>query len=228
MFDAISQGYTSETKCLHASNASSQDALLDDVMLGFRLKEGLDLQVVADNYGHAAVRRVEKGVAEGLQRGWVIRERANDSSTSSTGAGVVAGGVVAGGVVIGGGEDGGEDGGGTGGGQEFRSRGDAVGDCGIGSDAVGEATTFGDRKRGRSSGSVEDVYVDTDEGAGVSRGEGSTASAAAGAAAATRAESPGGGVGRLRLSDPDGFLFSNSVISSVFCELDGWDRSKSE
>ncbi|CAM9264081.1 unnamed protein product, partial [Hapterophycus canaliculatus] len=54
--------------------ASERDALLDDVMLGFRLKEGLDLRVVAEKYGHAAVRRVEKGVAEGLERGWVIRE----------------------------------------------------------------------------------------------------------------------------------------------------------
>eukprot|EP00752_Nemacystus_decipiens_P017486 g15677.t1 len=62
---------------LASDEARERDALLDDVMLGFRLKEGLDLEVVASNYGHTAVRRVEEGVAEGLRRGWLDGWRRN-------------------------------------------------------------------------------------------------------------------------------------------------------
>lgn len=143
-------------------------------MLGFRLKEGLDLEVVASHYGHTAVRRVEEGVAEGLRRGWVIREQINSNgSDGSDGGG-------------GGGERGGS-GSGTNG----------TGGVGVGEDADGFDTRSG------TEGVTETTKVES-------------------------GGSPRGGLGRLRLSDPDGFLFSNSVISSVFCELDGWKRSRQE
>lgn len=96
-------------------------------MLGFRLREGLDLDALAASYGDLAVRRVEAGVAEGLHRGWVVRE-------------------------------------------------------------------VGNERGGKISGIT-----------------GSTAPAVRGS---------------LRLSDPDGFLFSNSVISSVFCELQDFSRER--
>lgn len=119
-----------------------KDALFDDVMLGFRLKEGLDLDALASRYGTRAARNVEEGAAEGIDRGWVLRDH----------------------------EDGGA--------------------------------------AGRVSASARKISF---EGGGGGDSEGL---------------SPEGLMkwGRLRLSDPDGFLFSNSVISSVFCELDGWQR----
>ena len=122
-------------------------------MLGFRLREGLDLEVVASRYGRTAVRRVEEGVAEGLQRGWVIRE------LKPSGCG-------------GGGKN----------------------DMDVG-DVRGESEEEQDSRRKPQR-----------------------------AVLGGRSE----GLGTLRLSDPDGFLFSNSVISSVFCELDGWKRGKEE
>lgn len=91
-------------------------------MLGFRLREGVDLDALAVTYGDLVVRGIEAGVAEGLERGWVVRDAFDSASVTSEG-----------------------------------------------------------RRREHMSRLV--------------------------------------GRGSLRLSDPDGFLFSNSVISSVFCEL---------
>lgn len=155
-----------------------QDALLDDVMLGFRLKEGLDLEAVATKYGCNAVRRIEEGVAEGLRHGWVVHEQYD-------GVGVGVGVSDGGGDISAGGR---------------ASNG--------GSESVSNA---------RSAGSSTAARVEVGGGSG-GGSEGRRA---------LRVESgrgASGGLGRLRLSDPEGFLFSNSVISSVFCELDGWKR----
>lgn len=129
-------------------------------MLGFRLKEGLNLEAVASRYGRTAVRRIEEGIAEGLTRGWVIHEQ---RSSGSRGGGGGVGGI--------GGDSG--------------SRGDCRTEH---AGAVGG----GEDEKGQNSGGG------------------------------------GEGLGTLRLADPDGFLFSNSVISSVFCELDGWKRGEEE
>lgn len=118
----------------------TQDDLLDDVMLGFRLKEGLDLEALSAKYGATAANTVEAGAAEGLRRGWVVVE---DPSQPNRTIGIIADGTQSG------------DGGG------------------------GEVSRSNKRFVGR----------------------------------------------RLRLSDPDGFLFSNSVISSVFSELERLNRS---
>ncbi|CAM9542296.1 unnamed protein product [Scytosiphon promiscuus] len=205
--------------------ALERDALLDDVMLGFRLKEGLDLQVVAENYGPAAVRRVEEGVAEGLQRGWVIRER---PTGISAGAGVVGGGSDV--VVVAGG--GGEKVGNKRSDQERRGgrvRVDAVETPENCSKGVAGATTLDDvGNPGRSSGIAEGANVGADDEGAAGNGKEELGAAAAAAAGAKSANSSGVGLGRLRLSDPDGFLFSNSVISSVFCELDGWGRNRDD
>lgn len=112
-------------------------------MLGFRLKEGLDLEALSVKYGALAADTVEAGTAEGLSHGWVVIEESSEAVTIDSRD--VDGGTSA----RGGGGDG------------------------------GEAIETGDRFAGR----------------------------------------------RLRLSDPDGFLFSNSVISSVFSELERLNRS---
>eukprot|EP00903_Cladosiphon_okamuranus_P015355 g14181.t1 len=182
-----------------SDEARERDALLDDVMLGFRLKEGLDLDFVASTYGQTAVRRVEQGVAEALRRGWVIR----DQNCSNVGS---------------------EDGGGS-------------GTDGIGNDGVvhQDVDVFGTRSGTegmREASSVGGTKCDVDW-----RSNGSLGRPGVEAGSDGRIETiegvvgggpPAGGLGRLRLSDPDGFLFSNSVISSVFCELDGWKRSRQE
>ncbi|CAN0408491.1 unnamed protein product, partial [Ectocarpus fasciculatus] len=81
--------------------ALERDALLDDVMLGFRLKEGLDLRVVASKYGHSAARRVEEGASEGLRLGWVVRDTAaRGSHGGDVGAGGEKGGRKAGRVDV--------------------------------------------------------------------------------------------------------------------------------
>lgn len=171
-----------------------QDALLDDVMLGFRLKEGLDLDVVASNYGQTAVRRIEEGVAEGLRRGWVIRDR-NGSNSSDGGGTSGTGGVGVVGQVA-----------------------DALGTR-SGTEGVSKANSVG-----------ADCVVDwrDDDSSGRAGGEAGGGGEIETAQGVVSGGSPSGGLGRLRLSDPDGFLFSNSVISSVFCELDGWKRRRQE
>lgn len=108
-------------------------------MLGFRLREGLDLDAIASKHGNRAALAVEDGSAEGLRLGWVLREGMEEAHYSL-------------------------------------SHGDGAGRIG---------SCFGDSRHNQAQ-SVS----------GASRR------------------------GRLRLSDPEGFLFSNSVISSVFCELD--------
>lgn len=149
-------------------------------MLGFRLKEGLDLEVVASNYGQTAVRRVEEGVAEGLMRGWVIRDLngSNGGGGSSGTNGTSGVGVVDHTVDI-----------------------------------------FGTRSGAdwRDDNSSRHASIEAGSGVEIRTPQGVVSGG-----------SPSGGLGRLRLSDPDGFLFSNSVISSVFCELDGWKRSRRE
>ncbi|CAN0180841.1 unnamed protein product [Ectocarpus sp. 13 AM-2016] len=173
-----------------------RDALLDDVMLGFRLKEGLDLRVVASKYGHSAARRVEEGATEGLRRGWVVRDAAARG--------------IRGGDAVAGGEKGDRNVG--------RVDDDFVYDGGRGSssstlDAGSVAGNVGDHGRTSPGRGLAD-----DRGGGH---EDRTADVASNSG-------PRGEWGTLRLSDPDGFLFSNSVISSVFCELDGWKRCDQE
>ncbi|CBJ30711.1 coproporphyrinogen III oxidase [Ectocarpus siliculosus] len=175
--------------------ALERDALLDDVMLGFRLKEGLDLRVVASKYGHSAARRVEEGATEGMRQGWVVRDTAARGSR--------------GGDAGAGGEKGGRNVG--------RVDDDFVYDGGRGSSstlgagsAAGDVGDHGRTSPGRGfpddrSGGQEDRRAEVASDGG-----------------------PRGEWGTLRLSDPDGFLFSNSVISSVFCELDGWKRCDQE
>lgn len=132
-------------------------------MLGFRLKEGLDLDALALKYGDLAADTVRAGAAEGLQRGWVVEFLANETSATVN-----------------------------------MKRG-AGSDC--------DANSRRDPVRHESSGGrIKTVAVGSEVGRGGSgRGPGSE---------------PGREVRRLRLSDPDGFLFSNSVISSVFCALE--------
>lgn len=108
-------------------------------MLGFRLREGLDLDAIASKHGNQAALAVEDGSAEGLRLGWVLRE-----------------------------------------GMEEANYGLFYGERARTSDSH-----FGDSRHNQA-----------------------------------RSVSEGYRRGRLRLSDPEGFLFSNSVISSVFCELD--------
>lgn len=138
---------------------------MDDVMLGFRLKEGLDLDTVASKYGERAARVVEIGASEGLHCGWVFHEDRD------------------GGVRMSGGDD------------AVRNRGFSTVDSSIGLDV------FGKRVDGI------DVRETKEE---------------------RRSDTSSSGRGTLRLSDPEGFLFSNSVISSIFCELDGWSRSRED
>lgn len=169
-------------------------------MLGFRLKEGLDLEVVALTYGQTAVRRIEEGVAEGLRRGWVIRDqhgsdvsdgRSGDGGTDDTGSdGVVDQGV---GIV------------GTRRGTEGVSQANSDDGTNCGVDWRGNGSSGRAGVEAGGGGKIETV-VEGVVGGGT----------------------PAGGLGRLRLSDPDGFLFSNSVISSVFCKLDGWKSSRQE
>lgn len=170
---------------MHAFLLVEQDALLDDVMLGFRLKEGLDLEVVASNYGQTAVRRVEEGVAEGLRRGWVIRDengRKRSGGSAKVGQGVDVSGT--------------------------RS----------GTNCASQASSVGG-----NDGAVDGHDIGSSGRAGVEAAGGGGEEATQGILSGG---TPSGGLGRLRLSDPDGFLFSNSVISSVFCELDGWKNSR--
>ncbi|CAM9602863.1 unnamed protein product [Ectocarpus sp. 4 AP-2014] len=175
--------------------ALERDALLDDVMLGFRLKEGLNLQVVASKYGHSAARRVEEGATEGLRLGWVVRDAA---ARGSCGGDAVAG-VEKGDRNVGRVDDFVHDGG----------RGSSSSTLGEGS-AAGNVGDHGRTSPGRGL---------PDDGGGGH--EDRTAQVASN-------RGPRGEWGILRLSDPDGFLFSNSVISSVFCELDGWKRCDQE
>lgn len=165
-------------------------------MLGLRLKEGLDLDVVASNYGQTAVHRVEEGVAEGLRRGWVVRDQ--NGSNGGGGGGDTNG---TGGVDV---VDQGVD--------VFRVR--------SGTEGVSQANSVGAANCGvdcRDDDSSGHAGIEARSGGGIETAQGVLGGA-----------SPSGGLGRLRLSDPDGFLFSNSVISSVFCELDGWKRSRQE
>lgn len=174
-----------------------QDALLDDVMLGFRLMEGLDLEAVASKYDCTAARRIERGVSEGLRHGWVIRDQFDD-------VGVGVGADVDDDVDVDGGS---------------RSSG--------GCESVSSAKSIGGRRTADGHDSDGDTLgrlrVEVGGGNG---GNGSEEGGGRGVESGGSAN--GGGLGRLRLSDPDGFLFSNSVISSVFCELDGWKRSRLE
>lgn len=154
-------------------------------MLGFRLKEGLDLEAVASRYGRTAVRLIEEGIAEGLARGWVIHERKRSGSS----------------------------GGGVGGGE-----GSDMDVGGIGGDGSRGGTGRAEAGGGGEEEKVQDGDGDGDGGG--RRGRRRPPSSVSG--------SRGEGLGTLRLSDPDGFLFSNSVISSVFCELDGWERGEED
>lgn len=105
-------------------------------MLGFRLREGLDLDAIASKHGNRVALAVQDGSAEGLRLGWVLRE-------------------------------------------------------GMEKDNYG--LFHGERARRTGSRFGDSRHNQVSEGCRR---------------------------GRLRLSDPEGFLFSNSVISSVFCELD--------
>lgn len=171
-------------------------------MLGFRLKEGLDLEVVASKYGQTAVRRVEEGVAEGLRRGWVVRDQ-NGSNGGDGGSG---------GCIDSGTND-------TSGVGVVHQDVDAFGTR-SGTEGVSLASSVGGTDCGdswRDDGSSGHAGIDSGGGGETETTKGVTSGGG-----------PRGGLGRLRLSDPDGFLFSNSVISSVFCELDGWKRSRQE
>lgn len=164
-------------------------------MLGFRLKEGLDLRVVASKYGHSAARRVEEGATEGLRLGWVVRDTAARGSH----------------------------GGDAGAGGEKGSRNVGRADDDFGYDGGrGSSSTLG---AGSAAGDVGDHgRISPGRGLPDDRGgvrEDRTAEVAS-------SSGPRGEWATLRLSDPDGFLFSNSVISSVFCELDGWKRCDQE
>lgn len=162
-------------------------------MLGLRLREGLDLDALALKYGPLAAETVEAGAAEGLRRGWVELVVESDQEKASTNM-----------VVKGGQHDEGKRA------VERSIRGPR-------SDRVyrGGERTMGDFIGGNVDGSkgeglIEGALttdVDTDHERGV------VAGGAGGGVTVGR-------VKRLRLSDPDGFLFSNSVISSVFCKLD--------
>lgn len=165
-------------------------------MLGFRLKEGLDLQVVASKYGHSAARRVEEGAAEGLRHGWVVRDTA---ARGSHGGNVGAGGEKAG-RKVGRVDDDVVHDGGRGSSSSTLGAGSAAGDVGDHGRTSPGGALADDRSVGREDRTAE---VASNSG---SRDE----------------------WGTLRLSDPDGFLFSNSVISSIFCKLDGWKRYDQE
>lgn len=169
----------SRTSC--TTLRKTQDRLSDDVMLGLRLREGLDLNALARKYGSLAAETVKAGAAEGLRRGWVELVVENEKEEASPHV------LVDGDQHLGG---------------ERAVEGSIRGS---GGDSAG-----GDTDSARGVGVMEralTVDVDDDCGRGVVTG------------------GTGGGYGvgrvtRLRLSDPDGFLFSNSVISSVFCKLD--------
>ena len=180
----------------------AQDALLDDVMLGFRLKEGLDLDTLADKYGHDAASRVEEGAKEGLTRGWVLHD----------GKDACRGGVA-------GGHDGGRSSSDRSNSKPLKSGTNTV-------NSSGSEITSSSYSRSVSAGvGVAVVGGDVEVGTG----EESVASGANGGGSRQQGEGDGegkGSRGRLHLSDPDGFLFSNSVISSVFCELDEWQSGK--
>ena len=180
----------------------AQDALLDDVMLGFRLKEGLDLDTLADKYGHDAASRVEEGAKEGLTRGWVLHD----------GKDACRGGVA-------GGHDGGRSSSDRSNSKPLKSGTNTV-------NSNGSEITSSSYSRSVSAGvGVAVVGGDVEVGTG----EESVASGANGGGSRQQGEGDGegkGSRGRLHLSDPDGFLFSNSVISSVFCELDEWQSGK--
>lgn len=176
-------------------------------MLGFRLKEGLDLEVVASSYGQAAVRRVEQGVAEGLRRGWVIRDRNGSSNGDGDGDGSGGGGSGGRGTSVAGG---------VGVADKCVDFLDARGSA----ECVSQANSVGGADCGAAWRDE-----DSSSNGGIAAGDGGEREAMQGVGSGG---SPGSGLGSLRLSDPEGFLFSNAVISSVFCELDGWKRDRQE
>ena len=108
-------------------------------MLGFRLREGLDLDALASEYGTRAAKMVKEGCKEGVRQGWVLQDDIDETSVTLNASGR----------------------------RRFVT----------GTDGAGGERSMRCRRR------------------------------------------------TLRLSDPEGFLFSNSVISSVFCKLDEWQAS---
>lgn len=177
-------------------------------MLGFRLSEGIDLDELAVKYGSSAAEKVETGAAEGLRCGWV--ELAIEPAAAAATAAEVVGAV------------------------HMKPR---------GSHAVSSNNNIirtlrssrGSGGRGEmesveglsSSGVGSGASRDGDEGvgeeiqrSGLPRGTTEVGGGETGSEVEGGAGSRITGRRKLRLSDPDGFLFSNSVISSVFCELD--------
>lgn len=155
------------------------------VMLGFRLREGLDLDAIASEYGARAASTIAKGAEEGIRRGWVVLQ---DENGSDGGDGVDRSSSP----CMNAGVDG--------------------HDCAVkGVESTINSTINSTEMRN----GIHKVPV---EGSGSGRGSSEGESIETSLGSLNRR-------GRLRLSDPDGFLFSNSVISSVFCELDGWKRS---